>query len=62
MRVEVVAAPMRYRRTPLVLLLLIAVLPAVGMLVGYRWLAGEADRYDQGGGAGAAAGAVPDAQ
>ncbi len=46
MRVDVVASPVRYRRTPLVLLLAIAVLPAMGLLVLQRWLETEADQYD----------------
>lgn len=46
MRVDVVASPLRYRRTPLFLLLAIAVLPALGLLVTQRWLVSEADKYD----------------
>lgn len=47
MRVDVVAAPMRYRRTPLLLLLGIALLPALGLYATFQWLDGEADRYDE---------------
>lgn len=46
MRVDVVASPVRYRRTPLLLLLAIAMLPVLGLLVLHRWLESEADRYD----------------
>ena len=46
MRVDVVAAPMRYRRTPLVLLLVIALVPALALAVAVRWLDDEADRYE----------------
>lgn len=46
MRVDVVASPMRYRRAPLLLLLVLAIVPAVGLLLGQQWLDAEADRYD----------------
>jgi D-alanyl-D-alanine carboxypeptidase/D-alanyl-D-alanine-endopeptidase (penicillin-binding protein 4) len=46
MRVDVVASPVRYRRTPLFLLLALAILPALGLLVLQRWLDSEADQYD----------------
>ena len=46
MSMRVVAAPVRYRRLPLILLLLIGALPAIGLVVLNRWAAGEADRYD----------------
>jgi D-alanyl-D-alanine carboxypeptidase/D-alanyl-D-alanine-endopeptidase (penicillin-binding protein 4) len=46
MRVDVVASPVRYRKMPLFLLLVVAVLPAVGMLSTHWWLRDEADRYD----------------
>ena len=46
MRVDVVASPLRYRRAPLFLLVGLAIVPAVGLLVGQRWLDAEADRYD----------------
>jgi len=47
MRVDVVASPVRYRRTPLLLLLATALLPALGLLVLHRWLESEADQYDE---------------
>ena len=46
MRVDVVASPLRYRRAPLLLLVGLAIVPAVGVLFGQRWLDAEADRYD----------------
>jgi D-alanyl-D-alanine carboxypeptidase/D-alanyl-D-alanine-endopeptidase (penicillin-binding protein 4) len=46
MRVDVVASPLRYRRSPLLLLVGLAIVPAVGLLLGQRWLDAEADRYD----------------
>ena len=46
MRVDVVALPLRYRRAPLLLLCGLAVVPAVGLLLGQQWLDAEADRYD----------------
>ena len=46
MSLDVVTAPVRYRRMPMILLVLIAIVPTVGLIVGYRWLDDEADRYD----------------
>jgi D-alanyl-D-alanine carboxypeptidase/D-alanyl-D-alanine-endopeptidase (penicillin-binding protein 4) len=46
MRVDVVASPVRYRKMPLFLLLVVAVLPAIGLLSVHWWLRDEADRYD----------------
>jgi D-alanyl-D-alanine carboxypeptidase/D-alanyl-D-alanine-endopeptidase (penicillin-binding protein 4) len=46
MRVDLVAAPARYPRTPLILLLLVALIPAVGLLVLHRWSDAVADEYD----------------
>ncbi len=45
-RIEIVAEPLRYPRSPLVALLLIAVLPAIGLLVLARWADSEADAYE----------------
>ena len=45
-RIDLVAAPVRYPRSPLVALLAIAVLPAIGLLVLARWADGEADAYE----------------
>ncbi len=47
MRVDLVAAPTRYPRGPLVLLLLIAVVPAIGLLVLYRWADAEAQEQER---------------
>ena len=46
MRVDVVASPLRYRRAPLLLLAGLAIVPAVGLLLGQQWLDAEANRYD----------------
>lgn len=46
MSIDVVTAPVRYRRLPMLLLVLIAVGPTIGLIIGYRWLADEADRYE----------------
>jgi serine-type D-Ala-D-Ala carboxypeptidase/endopeptidase (penicillin-binding protein 4) len=46
MRIEVVAAPARYPRAPLFVLLLIAAIPAVGLLVLVRWSDRVADEHD----------------
>lgn len=46
MRVDVVASPLRYRRAPLLLLGGLAIVPAVGLLLGQQWLDAEANRYD----------------
>jgi D-alanyl-D-alanine carboxypeptidase/D-alanyl-D-alanine-endopeptidase (penicillin-binding protein 4) len=45
--IEIVAEPLRYPRSPLVALLLIAVLPSIGLLVLARWADGEADAYEE---------------
>lgn len=45
-RVDLVAAPARYPRTPLLLLLIVAVLPAIGLYALFRWSDERADRYD----------------
>ena len=41
--VELVAEPIRYPRSPLVALVVIALVPALALLVAHRWAAGEAD-------------------
>jgi len=46
MRVDLVAAPIRYPRTPLLVLLLIALAPAIGLFVLFQWSDAEADRYE----------------
>ncbi len=46
MRVDVVAAPVRYRRGPLMMLLVVAVVPALGLFAAQDWLDEEADRYE----------------
>ena len=46
MSLDVVTAPVRYRRLPMMLLVLVAIVPTVGLIVGYRWLDDEAARYD----------------
>ncbi len=51
MRVDVVAAPVRYPRGPLLLLLIIAIAPAIGLLVLHQWAQAEADEYDDSRGA-----------
>ena len=51
MRVDVVAAPVRYPRGPLLLLLIIAIVPAIGLLVLHEWAQAEADVYDDSRGA-----------
>ena len=51
MRVDVVAAPVRYPRTPLILLLVIAIVPALALLVLYRWAEDESSQYDESRGA-----------
>ncbi|MFK8022397.1 MAG: D-alanyl-D-alanine carboxypeptidase/D-alanyl-D-alanine-endopeptidase [Ilumatobacter sp.] len=45
--IDVVAEPIRYRRSPLLFLVLAAALPAIGLLVLQRWADDEADRYEQ---------------
>jgi len=44
--IDIVAEPLRYPRSPLVALLLIAILPAIGLLVLARWADSEADAYE----------------
>jgi len=51
MRVDVVAAPVRYPRGPLLLLLIIAIVPAIALLVLHQWAQAEADEYDDSRGA-----------
>jgi D-alanyl-D-alanine carboxypeptidase/D-alanyl-D-alanine-endopeptidase (penicillin-binding protein 4) len=46
MRIEVVAAPARYPRAPLLLLLLVAAVPAIGLFVLLRWSDRVADEHD----------------
>lgn len=46
MRVDLVAAPARYPRMPLLALLLVAVIPAIGLLVLHRWSDAVADDHD----------------
>lgn len=43
---DLVAAPVRYPRTPLLLLLLVAAIPAAGLLVLHRWSDRVADDHD----------------
>ncbi|MGI9644582.1 MAG: D-alanyl-D-alanine carboxypeptidase/D-alanyl-D-alanine-endopeptidase [Ilumatobacteraceae bacterium] len=45
-RVDLVAAPIRYPRTPLLVLLFVATLPAVGLYFLFQWADEEADRYE----------------
>ena len=44
--IDLVAAPVRYPRSPLVALLALAVLPALALLILHRWADGEADAYE----------------
>lgn len=44
--IDLVAEPVRYPRSPLVALLALAILPALGLLVLHRWADGEADAYE----------------
>lgn len=44
--IDLVAEPVRYPRSPLIALLALAVLPALGLLVLHRWADGEADAYE----------------
>ena len=44
--IDIVAEPLRYPRSPLVALLLIAIVPVIGLLVLERWADGEADAYE----------------
>jgi D-alanyl-D-alanine carboxypeptidase/D-alanyl-D-alanine-endopeptidase (penicillin-binding protein 4) len=46
MRVEVVAAPVRYPRTPLLALFLVALVPAVGLIGLLLWSDTRADEYE----------------
>ncbi|MEM9040627.1 MAG: D-alanyl-D-alanine carboxypeptidase/D-alanyl-D-alanine-endopeptidase [Actinomycetota bacterium] len=45
-RIELVAEPIRYRRTPLAALLVVALIPAIGLYVLTRWADGRADEYE----------------
>lgn len=47
MRVELVAAPSRYPRVPLLLLILIAIVPAIALVVLYSWSSGVADDHER---------------
>ncbi len=44
--IDIVAEPLRYPRSPLIALLLIAILPAIGLLILARWADDEADAYE----------------
>lgn len=44
--VDVVAEPVRYPRSPLLALLALAMVPALGLFVLHRWADGEADAYE----------------
>ncbi|MFK7916826.1 MAG: D-alanyl-D-alanine carboxypeptidase/D-alanyl-D-alanine-endopeptidase [Ilumatobacter sp.] len=44
--IDLVAEPVRYPRSPLMALLALAILPAMGLLVLHRWADGEADAYE----------------
>ena len=48
---DVVAEPLRYPRSPLLALLALAALPALGLFALTRWADGEADAYEENGGA-----------
>jgi|GEM_PF-86466 len=45
-RVEIVAEPIRYPRSPLIALLAIAIVPTVALFLAARWADDEADRYE----------------
>jgi D-alanyl-D-alanine carboxypeptidase/D-alanyl-D-alanine-endopeptidase (penicillin-binding protein 4) len=45
-RIGIVAEPLRYPRSPLVALLLIAIVPAIGLVILARWADREADAYE----------------
>lgn len=45
--IDLVAAPVRYPRSPLVALVIAALLPAIGLLVLQRWADGEADEFEE---------------
>ncbi len=46
MRVELVAAPIRYPRTPLLMLLLVALIPIAGLTTMLLWADAKADEYE----------------
>ena len=46
MRLDLVRQPARYPRTPLLALLIVAVLPAIGLLALFQWSDERADSYD----------------
>ncbi len=46
MRLDLVRQPARYPRTPLLALLIIAIVPAIALLVLFRWTDDRADSYD----------------
>lgn len=45
-RIDVVAEPVRYRRGPVLALLVVAILPAIGLFRLHHWADDEADRYE----------------
>lgn len=49
--IDLVAEPVRYPRSPLIALLVLAMLPAFGLLVLHRWADGAADEYESSRGA-----------
>lgn len=49
--IDLVAEPVRYPRSPLIALLVLAMLPAFGLLALHRWADGEADEYESSSGA-----------
>lgn len=49
--IDLVAEPVRYPRSPLIALVVLAVLPALALLVLHRWADGEADEYESSPGA-----------
>ena len=46
MRVDLVAPPTRYPRTPLLLLLLVALIPVAGLTAMLVWSDAKADEYE----------------
>jgi D-alanyl-D-alanine carboxypeptidase/D-alanyl-D-alanine-endopeptidase (penicillin-binding protein 4) len=44
--IDLVAEPIRYPRSPLIALVLIALIPSVGFLLLHRWADSEADQYE----------------
>ena len=44
--IDLVAEPVRYPRSPLIALIALTVLPALALLLLYRWADGEADAYE----------------